>query len=328
MCIVLSGETQPDTTKLMNIPVVVDGIKFNFLMYINNFDLNNPTMNSNMNSNMNKFNSLLDDNNNGMFSRLYQDLNTFNLRDNLRNNLGNSSIMVVPFAVDPHTPTSQIGLVDISTKEMKELRKHIESLKPVSKSYMSTNFSGSLSIDSSKKLEVHKVGNYNISIATSRKKLLNNIDWTKFTKPDDYEKRVSTFENKNLYPNNYAYFYIVASAIENIKDDGFGVVYPRLSDGNIYMPTAHEDTYQTHEFDVELFAFGKNLNNRKNLNDGMITDISNKSVSYDFFLSQLSDINIKMINNTYKKMNFDKDTNTFYYDKIEGMEKNHNIFLN
>jgi hypothetical protein len=319
MCIVLSGETQPDTTKLMNVPVVVDGVKSNFFMYINNFDLNNPIMNSNMN----KFNSLLDDNQNGMFSRLYQDLNTFNLK----NNLGNSSIMVVPFAVDPHTPTSQIGLVDISTNEMKKLRKNIESLKPVSKSYMYTNESRSYSLGVSKVLEVHKIGNYNISVATSRTKLLNNIDWTKFTKPDDYEERVRTFSNKNLYPDKYAYFYIVASAIENIKDDGFGIVYPRLSDGNIYIPTAHEDTSQTHEFDVELFAFGKNLHNRKNLHNGMISNVSDKSVCYDF-LSEISDINVKILNNTYKKMDFDKDINTFYYDKIEGMEKNHNIFLN
>lgn len=45
-------------------------------------------------------------------------------------------------------------------------------------------------------------------------------------------------------------------------------------------------------------------------------------------ISELSNINVKMLNNTYKNMNFEKDTNTFYYDKIEGMEKNHNIFLN
>ncbi len=31
MCIVLSGETQPDTTKLMNIPVIIDDKKYNFL---------------------------------------------------------------------------------------------------------------------------------------------------------------------------------------------------------------------------------------------------------------------------------------------------------
>jgi hypothetical protein len=39
MCIVIAGETQPDTTKLMNIPVIIEGKKYNFFIYVNNFDL-------------------------------------------------------------------------------------------------------------------------------------------------------------------------------------------------------------------------------------------------------------------------------------------------
>jgi hypothetical protein len=307
MCVIISGETQPDTTKLMNIPVVVNGVESNFFMYINNFDLSKP--------NEIKFNSLIEDSyqDNKMFSRLYQDLNTFNLKQN------NGSLMVVPFAVDAHTPSSQIGLVDITTHEMKQLRTNIKSLKPVSKNYtLSMNYSRGIEFDSDKKIEVHKIGNYNISVATSRLKLLNNIDWNKFTKPDDYDKRINTFLNKELYPNKYAYFYIVAEAIENIKDDGFGVVYPRLSDGNIYMPTAHEDTSRFHDFDVELFTFGKNLNNSL---------YSDKKMLHNE-LQNLQNVNVKMLNNTYQKMNFDKDINTFLYDKIKGNIENHNIFLN
>ena len=43
MCVIISGETQPDSTKLINIPVKLSGDNnsYNFFMYINNFDLNN-----------------------------------------------------------------------------------------------------------------------------------------------------------------------------------------------------------------------------------------------------------------------------------------------
>ena len=122
MCIVISGETQPDTTKLMNIPVDVNGVKSNFFMYINNFDLqtNKKPKKNNFNyyDNYTQF-SLLDD------AEMYDDF----IVNQKNSNYG--SIMVVPFAVDPHTPTSQIGLVDISTDRMKELRQEIKSLKPV-----------------------------------------------------------------------------------------------------------------------------------------------------------------------------------------------------
>ena len=47
-----------------------------------------------------------------------------------------------------------------------------------------------------------------------------------------FEKRVKTFRNRVLYPPQYAYFYVVASAIDNIKDDGFGIIYPQLENKN------------------------------------------------------------------------------------------------
>jgi len=114
-----------------------------------------------------------------------------------------------------------IGLVDITTNKMKELRSNVKSLKPT---IMTNSLSYGLGKQSLSRsvvpLQVHKIGNYNISVAISISDLLHRIDWTKFNKPQDFNQRVSTFENKNLYPPKYKYFYVVASAIENIKDDG------------------------------------------------------------------------------------------------------------
>ena len=108
--------------------------------------------------------------------------------------------MVVPFPVNPHTSSSKIGLVDISTRDLKELRTYIKSLKPIlNKNSLSDSLSRKLSYSvNSVPLKVHKIGNYNISIATSYNQLLEKIDWTKFNKPSNFEQRVCTFKNTKL----------------------------------------------------------------------------------------------------------------------------------
>ncbi len=113
--------------------------------------------------------------------------------------------MVVPFPVDPNTTSDMIGLVDITTDKMKDLKSNVKALKPMPQ-HFTDSYSRSYGANLSRSvLEVHKIGNYNISVATSISDLLHRIDWTKFNKPQDFNERVSTFENKNLYPAKYKY---------------------------------------------------------------------------------------------------------------------------
>ena len=342
MCIIIAGEAQPDTTKLINIPVVIEDNKYNFFMYINNFDLhkkdmpykssiynefgfnsddkqysrNNFNFNNRFNDSINllnngntSFQSILNDGEYGNYAPF--NVNKNNIDNNKRDN-ANNSIMVVPFPVNPHTPSSNIGLVDISTDDMKTLRTQIKSLKPVPK-LMSNSYSRNITFSASP-LEVHKIGNYNISVATSYDQLLERIDWTKFNKPLDFEERVKTFRNRVLYPPQYAYFYIVASAIENIKDDGFGIVYPQLDEQITYIPTAHEDTQHEHDFDVEIynFSYNKSAYDKKHLHR---------------VLDKLQNQPVKMLNNVYKKMSYDKNISSFQFIEEKNKMQNHNIFL-
>ena len=200
MCIVISGESQPDTTKLINVPVCMNNKKYNFFMYINNFSIR---ANERQNTDMGRFSLLTENNNfsilnNDNFFGNFDNGLSFEDRENQRN-----SIMVVPIAVDPHTPTNQIGLVDISTKQMKQLKQNILNMKPSTDVTLGLVSENSFS---AKLIEVHRVGNYDISIATSMNRLMNNIDWTKFKKPSDFNKRMSTFYNKELYPRNMLIF--------------------------------------------------------------------------------------------------------------------------
>ena len=307
MCCIIAGETQPDTTKLMNIPVTIDGEKnkYNFFIYVNNFDLQVQQNN-------------LDDGyalNSSSFGNFASFLpNNEFYRRNV--NGSNNSIMVVPFPVEKGTLVSQIGLVDISTDSMKELRTEIKSLKPRSfgKKSETLGMSMTFGMNCSPPLEVHKIGNYNISVATSLHDLLNRIDWSKFNKPHDFEQRVNSFRNQNLYPREYGYFYVVATAIENVKDDGFGVVYPQL-DKYFYIPTAHEDNASEHNFDVEIynFSYGSDFNGYG-------------KKYYHKILNKLKNQRVKMLNNSYKNMSYDKDIGSFTFKEENGYMRNHNIW--
>jgi hypothetical protein len=330
MCIVIAGETQPDTTKLINVPVTIDAEKYNFFMYINNFDLQNKKFIKKKNVFREGFLHFNSDgnnykrNNNNFSNRFMDSINITNSLGNyatfeINSNSSNNSIMVVPFPVQPHTIVSKIGLVDISTDSMKELRTSIKNLNPNIPKTFSNSYSLSTSFDEySDSLEVHKIGNYNISVATTYNQLLDRIDWTKFNKPDNFEKRMQTFRNPNLYPRQFGYFYVVAEAIENIKDDGFGVVYPQLPNNIIYLPTAHEDTEEEHYFDVEMYTFGYEKYDK----DFDISYLHSR-------LEKLKNQPVKMLgkNPTNKLMSFDKDISSFRFLEEKKNMKNHNIFL-
>ena len=300
MCIIIAGEGQPDTTKLMNIPVKINDKSYNFFIYVNNFDLQKE-------STVGKYYSPL------LGRHVESNIGSNDINNN--DHSSNSAVMIVPFPVAKGTKISDIGLVDISTDQMKQLRKNIQSLKPASFG-SSKGLSRSYGV-STNSIQVHKIGNYNISVATSLNQLINNIDWNTFNKPTDFDKRVKTLHNKHLYPENYAYFYIVASAVENIKDDGFGIIYPQNTTFT-YFPTAHEDNADTHKFDVEIYNFGKNLPQKTQF-------VSESSIQTA--LNKLNGSKVKFLNNTYNTMTFDPNIDTFFYAKEDSHKKNHNLFL-
>lgn len=224
----------------------------------------------------------------------------------------NSSIMVVPFPVDKNIGFKNIGLVDISTDPMKQLRKNIKDVSKQLVKRSSISLSSRMSIPNSAPLQVHKIGNYNISVAFSIEELLNRIDWEKFKKPANFSKRMDTFNNKDLYPETYDYFYVVAEAVESITDDGFGIVYPQLND-YFYMPTAHEDTASHHDFDVALYNFNYEKNSYGWKFDGKLDALNNHPV--------------KMLDDTFKEMVYDTKISSFNFERKSGLLRNHNVWL-
>lgn len=230
MCIIVAGETQPDSTKLINIPVTIQKHNYTLSLYVNNYDLKNDSQYDVRNG----FN-----------------YNTFNWKKS-------GAIMVVPYPLNKMQGKPDIGLVDISTDAMKNFRRDTYSCFPqISRNNIMLNSYGA---DRSVKsiLKVHDVGNYKISVAYSISDLLDRLDWNVFNKPANFNDIVGTFKNTNLYKVEYDWFYIVATTQENIKDDGFGVLYPKLKNDAIYFPTAHEqisNKLENVKFDVECYAY-------------------------------------------------------------------------
>ena len=228
MCIIIAGDPQPESTKLINVPVQIQNHPYNLSIYINNLNLDDST-----------------------------DLNEFDYDSGNKN----GAIMVVPYPLNKLKGKPEIGLVDMSTKKMKKFREDVYDLFPKPQASFMSNSMRSFHSDNDclTPLKVHEVGNYNISIAYSINDLLCRIDWNKFKQPHNFESRMSTLKNNELYRQDYDWFYIVASAKESVKDDGFGVLYPRLLDKIVYFPTAHEqDSVKGRDivdFDVKCFSF-------------------------------------------------------------------------
>lgn len=155
---------------------------------------------------------------------------------------GTSALMVVPI---PKDAEHQLGMVDITTPVMKGFREDLDNLfnrRNNLRAFGIKGFNGSL--------QVHRIGNYNISIAPDKDQLLNRVNWQIFNKPIDFERRISVFDDLRLYPFDCCY--VVAQATENIKNDGFGIVYKNRDTD--YIPTAHElGEKDMHNYDVECY---------------------------------------------------------------------------
>lgn len=158
------------------------------------------------------------------------------------------ALMVVPI---PKDTDHQLGMVDITTPAMKGFRSDIAELFI---DYETLGFFGNFSSHKNS-LQVHRIGNYNISIASDKDQLLNRVNWQIFNRPKDFERRISVFDDPGLYPFDCCY--VVAQATENIKDDGFGIVYKNRNTD--YIPTAHElGEEDMHHYDVKCYHLSTN----------------------------------------------------------------------
>ncbi len=249
-------EQEPSSTRLFDIPVEFpngDGnlVKSKLLIYTNDLQLGaTSTPSDRRTANPNEYSWL------NQSTRTRDGSNE--ISPYIANLVGtdvttvNEALMIVP--IPNTTRTQEFGLVDIRTDEMKRFRRicvdRCKSLLPQARS-LSYGARGMTDGMHSNSLQVHRVGNYDISVAPDLDALEKQVDWKHFKLPADFQTRKSTLSDKKLYPFPCAY--VVAKAVQNVKDDGFGVIYP--DPGFDYFPTAHENGKRAYDYDVNVYNF-------------------------------------------------------------------------
>ena len=200
-------------------------------------------------------------------------INNFDISDN--------SVMVVPFPVSRNNklPICMVGLTDMPG--------FVNFLKLFEYYRQSNSFGFKNSSDglySRESFQVYEIGNYNISVAHDIKvdDLESRIDWSKFSKPFDFNTRCNTLRDQHIYYPNYDWVYVIAQATKSVKDDGFCIVYPNC--GADYFPIAHEYRDNTNNiYDIGFFTQKYNkINNNNNNND-------NNNVNYNVQLYHFTD---------------------------------------
>lgn len=160
-------------------------------------------------------------------------------------------IVVIPNIIH----NCEFGLVDITTRDIRYFR---QQLKETCISKMKSILPRVDMMDSTTRCKclkkVYNIGNYDISIADDLDELRNNINWEHFSLPNDFETRMDTFNDKTIFHHSYSY--VVAKATKNIRNDGFGILFP--DPGYTYFPTCHEKSNHSNikSYDVKCYEFG------------------------------------------------------------------------
>jgi hypothetical protein len=245
---------EPSATHLFNIPYVVDGVRYQLLVYTNDLSFEEKSGRDTTRSfgadPLKTFYST-------MLERGYTDsAGSVPSGFSQVTTTPDTALMIV--AIPNPTGATNFGLVDVTTDKMKQFRSEAknvgDSLIPWQYTLSATNsFGDGDSFGVSQSLMVHRVGNYDISVAPSLEALEKQIDWSHFDLPADFEKRKTTLSDSSLFP--YPCAYVVAKAVTSVKDDGFAVLFP--DPGFTYFPTCHENTTTGYnDYDVRCYQFG------------------------------------------------------------------------
>jgi hypothetical protein len=295
MSIVLVGNNEPSKIKLINIPVTIDNVSYNALFYLNNYTLDRSSY----------------------FKDDYFTVGRY-LESSFNSNLRNPTCIVIPIPV-PHNYNYELGFIDLS------IDKTVNFLNNLNKFKKDTQNDTKLDM-----LDVYNIGIYKISIASSKYDLVNKIDWNIFIKPNDFEKRLSTLDNTNLFYSEYKWLYMVLSTDIDIKSDGFGILY-KSSDVD-YFPICREEKDRFNmnnnvNYNAEIYHFSKNNGSVSKI--GPLKTSSSTTILTDSdlnILNYLSTIPVQFEKGKVKQMQLDNIKYCNYY-KIFGSGTNKNLYL-
>ena len=295
MSIVLVGNNEPSKIKLINIPVTIDNLSYNALFYSNNYSLDRSSY-------------LSDD---------YFTTGRY-LESSFNSNLRDPACIVIPIPVPPNY-NYELGFIDLS------IDKTVNFLNNLNKFKKDTQNDTTLDM-----LDIYNIGAYKVSIASSKYDLVNKINWNIFIKPNDFEKRLSTLDNTNLFYADYKWLYIILSTDIDIKSDGFGIVY-KSTDVD-YFPICREEKDRFNiinnvNYNTEIYHFSKNNGSNSKIGPlktaGSTTILTKSDLNT---LNYLSTIPVQFEKGKVKQMLLDNVKYCNYY-KIIGAGTNKNLYI-
>lgn len=148
-------------------------------------------------------------------------------------------VMVIPYAL-PKNNKYPVGLIDISDKRIKRF---------VEKTINTINSQNTYRVNESQD------SLYTISLASSIEDIERSIDWNLYSKPPDYNYRLQTFLDSNLYKHDkYDYIYVVMKTMMTVINSGFCIIHPAIYDNittQLYKPEQNNENPDNEEEDYK-----------------------------------------------------------------------------
>lgn len=292
MCIVITGNNLPSKTKIIQVPVTIDNVAYNCLMYINSFELDKSVLQND-----------------------YFTVGTF-LENSFNNNIKDPSLLIIPIPI-PKRSKLEFGFFDINNRKMQKMIYDMNTLRNVNTNIINN-------------LDTTVLGNYKISITRSKEELLNRIDWNIFNKPHDFESRIKTLEDQNLFYPEYEWVFVILVAEQNVMNNGFGIVYKSLDIDYFPISSSNKENFVIEKnsiYDHDLYHFSNNTGVDSKIgplkSDSYTTKLNQTHIN---LLNTLSTIPIEFERGIIKRMMIDSVKFCNYY-KIKGVGKNKNVYL-
>jgi hypothetical protein len=288
MCIVITGNNLPSKTKIIQVPVNIDNISYNCLMYINSLELDKASLQND-----------------------YFTIGTF-LENSFNNNNKDPSLSIIPIPI-PKKSNLEFGFFDINNRKIRKLIYDMNTLQNVNNN-LDASVVGNykISITRSKEELLNRIDwmvftkpdDFDIRFKTleDNNLLYPEYDWV----------YVILIAEQNIINNGFGIVY-----------KSLDVDYFPIASRNKENFVIDKNTIYNHE----LFHFSNNTGVDSKIgplkSDSYTTKLNLTHIS---MLNVLSSIPIEFERGIIKRMTIDRVKFCNYY-KIKGSGKNKNVYL-
>lgn len=168
-------------------------------------------------------------------------------------------------------PNQNKGFLGLGLVDIKPLKGFIKQTKAFLPENTTLSTYSTFGMSTNQVAAIHDVGDYKISVVHSVEDIIRRIDWKNFKKPQDFQTRINTLNDRKLFP--FSCSYVVAQTTKSIKDSGFGIIYPE--NNYIYYPICHENSnlWNYNSYNVKIYHYDNKKVDLHNFKQNQRSDI-------------------------------------------------------